>query len=612
MDHFQSYAASYAAAGHGALTQEQYYAMYYQQQAQPQTQSLPPRTATAVESSAYAKAYYSSASAASGIPPGLTPDQIAAYKEAQQLAWMQYNESAKSMIRNPFTEPPKPQPESAPAKKKVIFDPVKAKRDAAAAAAAGAASQQPQQPPVARKIPPPPPPPLKSSIATDTSANSEPNPSTVVDSIPSTANPDPTPSIASLPVQPPPAPTPPTDTPTPTNKLVLVLNPSTTTRLSHPTTLSPSALTLASYDSRIEAEERAVALFLADQQAILDRVAKAMQLRKEQGDQRVRALREAREVARRKVEEGGLSGEGGDARGSPTVVDDAPAPQRVAEPLFPMMEDDATPVTSPKVVKRSVGGRDTAPTLFIPPPPSPPPPTESRSSSRRHESRRKRDRSTSRDRPHRRRSHRDSSSTRSQDGYRNDDVNSRLEGGYSREMEPSYQQRRRTSNSSSTSPTRHTHRRDSLTPSFAPLPPPPPPHTFSPPPAHHQSLPSRRLSSREQTHEEEAGEADADAAYFSQLRSSGYTSLLATYRERNGVVVEDEGRGGYDEERRGGARREEGWQHRLSLSQTREYEEGNGYRRFAGRRSLLDQNAGGVLGREDEEELRLARRREWG
>ncbi|KAI9348501.1 hypothetical protein BDR26DRAFT_853354 [Obelidium mucronatum] len=332
---FEAYASSYAAAGHGTLTRDDYARLWLSAQKPAPTTAAPP---------AYVQAYYSSASANSGIPVGLTKDEIVLYKEAQKKAWQEYRTLANAHLKNPFAEAAGPSTAEKPVKQKVVYDPFKAKKvlsSAESAAASAASKPNPHDPltPISSKTdivteapssiptPPPPPPPLPlTSLASSVSVS---NPASLVEigepmhkennvsTQPAAANVITSSDQAHVnpssnshqqlekqyqreEQQQEPSTTTPTAT---TNKFKLVLKPSTESKLNAPVALTKDQEILAQYDARIEAENAALAAFLVEQEKIRERVAKAIESRTKQCMARVQALTEARELERTRQEE---------------------------------------------------------------------------------------------------------------------------------------------------------------------------------------------------------------------------------------------------------------------------------------------------------------------
>ncbi|KAJ3031465.1 UNVERIFIED_CONTAM: hypothetical protein HDU68_003796 [Siphonaria sp. JEL0065] len=485
---YEAYAKTYAAAGHGTLTHEDYYKLWIAAQQQPVAsvpKAAPPPPAS------YVQAYYSSSSANSGIPVGLTKEEIVVYKEAQKKAWNEYFATAKSMIKNPFAEAAGPK-EEKPVKPLVIYDPVKAKKEAAAAAAAVSSTTSvatSSSSDITNTKKPPPPPPPKAATASSTleslsnSQQNIPQPPPAPQTNATQSEPSTETSIPAPPPQPPndvqqndqQEPTKP-EIPQPSpeqshqqqytqlqheqsqsdpqqqsqsqqgsNKLKILLKPSTETKLRVPVNLSKDQEILAQYDTRIEAEERALQAFLVEQEKIRERVAKAIETRTRQCEQRVQALKEARdlekerqdmrrvkeeeELRKRLKEEEELERlekvrrEREDAENEWRDEQDRQHAQQQqqseqqqqqqpqqrmnsvgsapAAVVAVLSDDFQTPSPAPPVVRRTVGGRESGPALFLPPPSEPEPEPERKSKRRR--SSRSGDRQHREERRHRRR-----------------------------------------------------------------------------------------------------------------------------------------------------------------------------------------------------------------
>ncbi|KAJ3200465.1 hypothetical protein HDU82_008892, partial [Entophlyctis luteolus] len=323
------YAAYTAASGQAGITGD------------PATDAAAPPS----RSTPAAAAYFAAASlAAAGAYKPQTQEEFDLYKEAQKKAWQLYFETAKAQIKNPFA----PQSEGSDQngnnngslnggavvpKKKVIFDPLKLKKESTISANGANATEsntsaiigsltdeingnqsavisveKESHEPVDDNANI-----VQQSVDTEISNQSASDPNQSV----CDPNLTPSDSVASAPhaiVQ--------TD-PTPISiqehqqnqqndgqtvsatapKLKLVLKPSTESRLKAPQALTADQEAIALYDARIEAEQRALEAYVKEQMQAIARCERNIVNRQETCAMRVKVLQEQREAERVRREE---------------------------------------------------------------------------------------------------------------------------------------------------------------------------------------------------------------------------------------------------------------------------------------------------------------------
>ncbi|KAI8616731.1 hypothetical protein BC830DRAFT_1116933 [Chytriomyces sp. MP71] len=365
-------------------------------------------------------------SAYSAVTPGVTGEQLRAFKAYHLSAWNSYLEYNKTQIRNPFLEK-KEAPESGPSlvaqKKKVVYDPFTAlkNKNASTVTTVTLASHEANvtvsvdnnSPSLLSEVA------LQAEshnqnvevahmndavqvvasdgnalcegrdgIVKDPSANkhSTPPPDNFTTDI-TTATSDaiispPATEIAQQQAQ--------------RNTLKLVLKPTTESRLKIPAALSADEEAIAAFDARIEAEEKALEAFLGEQARAMERIQRAIENRQKQCEMRVQTLklareeeRERREVARKLEEERlkkEMEKEGARLKLQKEQEEEVlKAEQKLPEPgpvpivaaragtedlldnaAHNQLDDMDSPPRKSVSPKRSIGGRDAPTHLFLP------------------------------------------------------------------------------------------------------------------------------------------------------------------------------------------------------------------------------------------------------